>query len=156
MPLRAIYVACSGAFGSMMVFAAPPLLGQPSQPSRCATLASHVAAEVLHGPVRLHEYTNRCDWELVSDPMAFIQFSVTQSGALGVNTKVPHQILKDVGDSAAWYPVPGSYYLSVYAKHNQIDVWIYTQQDGVATPTNDLAGCETVAREIVKNLDAGR
>jgi hypothetical protein len=121
----------------------------------CGALSPQVAETVLHGPVLLED-RGRCDWRLASDPLTYIEFATTQTGNLADPLRAHRQIVKDLGDSAVWYPVPGLFRLDVYAKNSQVQVWIYRREDGALNPANDLSGCRIVAREIVKKLDAGR
>jgi hypothetical protein len=125
----------------------------PADP--CGVLSQQVAETVLHGPVLLED-RGRCDWRLVSDPLTYIEFATTETGSLVDAPHARRQIVKDLGDSAVWYPVPGLFRLDVYTGHSRVQVWIYRKETGPLNPANDLNGCRIVAREIVKRLDVGR
>jgi hypothetical protein len=114
-------------------------------------LSPQVAETVLHGQVLLQD-TGRCDWRLVNDPLTYIEFATTESGGLAEAPRARRQIVKDLGDSAVWYPDPWQYRLDVYAKNSRIQVWIYRRESGTQYPANDLTGCRIVAKDVVKHL----
>jgi hypothetical protein len=117
----------------------------------CAVLTPQVAETVLRGSVLLVD-TGRCDWKLLRDPRSYIEFATNESGGFGPTPHVRRQIVKDVGDSAVWYPLPGSYELDAFTKGTRIQIWIYTDEDGASTLAGDLTTYRIVARDIIKHL----
>jgi uncharacterized membrane protein YgcG len=118
----------------------------------CTRLTAQVASNVLHGPAQfVIESRGFCTWERVGDPAAKIQFKVEENvTSFGVNDRVPHEIVKDVGESAFWYSSESGFHLlEAYAKHTKVVVWIYVHS---GLPINDRSGCAAIATDILRQL----
>lgn len=132
-------------WGSVPLIVARP----PAAP--CEVLTTQVAETVLRGSVELVDM-GRCDWKLLRDPRSYIEFATNETGGFGPTPRVRPQVLKDVGDSAVWYPLSGSYELDAYTKGTHIQIWIYHDEDGASTLAGDLTAYRIVARDIIKHL----